>query len=146
MKNLEKYKEDLKRLLETGHELQLCMNWECNREQYVAALKKENPEEWEEIKKPLEKLPPFAEGYQIWYSEAKTLIRQLLPDRLDDFIGYYEKPKGRKDITCDPTIQLDAPFSFSPLVVRMNLQRSLYQIPENTTSWIRVRPTRGEKS
>ena len=37
--------------------------------------------------------------YQCWYSEAKTLIKQLLPDRLTDFVRYYEKPKPRKDIT-----------------------------------------------
>jgi hypothetical protein len=27
------------------------------------------------------------------------LIRQLLPDRFDDFVRHYEKPKSRKDIT-----------------------------------------------
>lgn len=27
------------------------------------------------------------------------MIRQLLPDRLDDFIRHYEKPKSRKEIT-----------------------------------------------
>ena len=36
---------------------------------------------------------------QPWYSEAKVLIRQLLPDRLSDFVRHYEKPKPRKDIT-----------------------------------------------
>ena len=99
MKNLEKYKEDLKRLLETGDALRFRMEWECKQERYEKALEKENPEIREEVRKMLEELPPFAEGYQAWYSEAKTLIRQLLPDRLDDFVGYYEKPKGRKDIS-----------------------------------------------
>ena len=28
-----------------------------------------------------------------------VLIKQLLPDRLSDFIGFYEKPKGRKSPT-----------------------------------------------
>ena len=44
-------------------------------------------------------LPSFKDEYQSWYSEAKALIRQLLPDRLSDFTRYYEKPKSRKDIT-----------------------------------------------
>ena len=44
-------------------------------------------------------MPNFSNEYETWYSEAKALIRQLLPDRLDDFIGHYEKPKTRKDIT-----------------------------------------------
>lgn len=43
-------------------------------------------------------MPDFSEKYEDWYSEAKTLIRQLLSVRLDDFVGYYEKPKGRKEI------------------------------------------------
>ncbi len=30
--------------------------------------------------------------------EAKTLISQLLPNRLDDFVRHYQKPKPRKDI------------------------------------------------
>ena len=43
-------------------------------------------------------MPDFYDGYEVWYSEAKELIRQLLPDRLDDFVGHYEKPKARKNI------------------------------------------------
>ncbi len=31
-------------------------------------------------------------------AEAKVLIKQLLPDRLDDFVRLYEKPKSRKKI------------------------------------------------
>ena len=53
----------------------------------------------EEAKKIRKLLPSFAETYQPWYSEAKALVRQLLPDRLSDFVSYYEKPKGRKNIT-----------------------------------------------
>jgi hypothetical protein len=37
----------------------------------------------------------------MWYSEARALIRQLLPDRLADFVRHYEKPKPRKDITAE---------------------------------------------
>src|SRR5262249_26010382 len=33
-----------------------------------------------------------------WYSEAKVLIKQLIPDRLDDFVRHYERPKSRKQI------------------------------------------------
>ena len=47
----------------------------------------------------LRTLPPLSEGYQAWYSEALILIKQLLKDRLPDFIRHYEKPKGRKEIT-----------------------------------------------
>jgi hypothetical protein len=44
-------------------------------------------------------LPRFRDKYQSWYSEAKVLIRQLLPDRLSDFVRLYEKPKPRKHIS-----------------------------------------------
>lgn len=98
MENLQRYKRDLRRLIETGGLLHRRMEWECNQEQYEKALEKEKPDIREEIRKTFEKLPPFTEAYQAWYSEAKILIRQLLPDRLDDFVGYYEKPKVRKDI------------------------------------------------
>jgi hypothetical protein len=40
----------------------------------------------------------FAEAYQSWYPKAKVLVKQLLPDRLPDFVRHYEKPKPRKDI------------------------------------------------
>ena len=47
----------------------------------------------------LKSFPKFNETYQSWYSEAKALIRQLLPDRVEDFARLYEKQKSRKEIT-----------------------------------------------
>src|SRR5258705_3501134 len=46
---------------------------------------------------PVSAMPTFTE-YQSWYSEARALIKQLLPDRLADFVRHYEKPKPRKTI------------------------------------------------
>lgn len=34
----------------------------------------------------LKGLLTFASYYQVWCSEAKALIRQLLPDRIEDFV------------------------------------------------------------
>jgi hypothetical protein len=53
----------------------------------------------DKAKEILASLPTFTDAYQPWYSEAKALIRQLLPDRLANFVRHYEKPKPRKDIT-----------------------------------------------
>ena len=53
----------------------------------------DKPKEW------IQELPSFKDEYQPWYSEAKALVRQLLPDRQSDFIRFYEKPKSRKVIT-----------------------------------------------
>ena len=34
-------------------------------------------------------------GYESWYSEAKILVQQVLPERLSDFVQYYEGPDPR---------------------------------------------------
>ena len=68
----------------------------CYPEQFESAVKKKIGAQ---AKKVIAALPPFATTYQRWYSEAKTLIKLLLPDRLADFVRHYEKPKPRKDIT-----------------------------------------------
>ena len=99
MNNLEQYKGDLNQLLETGKDLHFAMQFECYPEQFKRVAKK-NPE----VQAMFGNLPLFSEGYQAWYSEAKALVRQLLPDRLDDFSGYYEKydkTKMRKGITVE---------------------------------------------
>jgi hypothetical protein len=46
----------------------------------------------------VKKLPIFRNSYQDWYSEALVLLKQLLPDRILDFVKLYEKPKNRKSI------------------------------------------------
>jgi len=35
----------------------------------------------------------FKKQYEIWYSEAESLIKILLPGRHSDFISYYENKK-----------------------------------------------------
>ena len=51
--------------------------------------------------KHIKKLPDFNQKYQGWYSEALSLIKQILPDRLEDFKSYYEYPRARKSITVE---------------------------------------------
>ena len=52
----------------------------------------------EEGKKYVEKLPDFESKYQAWYSESLALVKQTLPDRLKDFVSYYEYPRVRKNL------------------------------------------------
>ena len=49
----------------------------------------------------IKKLPNFNEVYEAWYSESLAVIRQILPDRLQDFKDHFEVSKNRKvaDIT-----------------------------------------------
>lgn len=90
--NLEKFKKDLKKLVTKGEQLLIAMQYECFPERVAEALG-DKAEDY------IKNLPRFNDEYQIWYSEAKVLIKQLLPDRLSDFVRHYEKPKSRKEIT-----------------------------------------------
>jgi hypothetical protein len=96
MTNLGPYKKDLEALVKTGEQLEMSIQAECYREEFKAQIKKALGEKAKDL---LKALPGFAGAYQRWYSEAKTLIRQLLPDRLADFVRHYEKPNPRKEIT-----------------------------------------------
>jgi hypothetical protein len=89
--NLDRYKKDLESLSANGHALLQVMKGEC----FPGRFKKPGSKE------KLKALPAFRNSYQSWYSEAKVLVKQLLPDRLSDFVRHYEKPKSRKEITCD---------------------------------------------
>lgn len=93
--NLDRYKTDLDALLVKGEKLHLAIQKECFPEAFARQVAKGNPK----TKSFLKDLPAFTSSYQSWYSEALALVRQLLPDRLSDFISHYQKPKSRKDIT-----------------------------------------------
>jgi len=96
LSNLDRYKEDLDRLIAMGDRLHLAIQRENMPEEFEKNIKEILGNK---TKKFLKEIPSFANEYQIWYSEAKVLVKQLLPDRLSDFVRHYEKPKTRKDIT-----------------------------------------------
>lgn len=95
VKNIEKYKADLRRLVAQGTNLHAKLVFETIPSQ-AEAYKKSNPEEYKQIQK---LIPQFSGHYQQWYSEAYELIRQLLPSRLSDFEEYYKGKGARKEIT-----------------------------------------------
>jgi hypothetical protein len=90
--NLDRYRKDLDSLIAKGKQLHLAIKAEGVPEQFNKAY-------GDKAKDIIKALPSFPQAYQSWYSEAKVLVKQLLPDRLSDFVGHYEKPKTRKDIT-----------------------------------------------
>lgn len=95
--NLDRYKTDLKSLIDKGKNLQNAIQFEC----FPAAFEKQVKNAVKEPKlvaEFYERLPSFKKTYQAWYSEGLALIRQLLPDRLDDFTSHYQKPRNRKSI------------------------------------------------
>lgn len=98
MTNLEKYKKDLDSLITRGEQLYVGIQLECDPDRFKAEVGRRIEKRVKGV--PVSPLPTFTE-YQSWYSEARALIRQLLPDRLADFVRHYEKPKSRKDITAE---------------------------------------------
>lgn len=93
--NLEKYKNDLNELTRRGDYLYLAIAYENAREEFEKQYKKALKEKYEEF---IKKIPNFSNKYQQWYSEALVLLKQILPDRVDNFISFYEKPKVRKEV------------------------------------------------
>jgi hypothetical protein len=96
--NLDRYKNDLNALIDKGENLNLAMQAETLPEQFEKEIKKFGAEEKRAFREFIKDFS-FKETYQGWYSEAKALVKQILPDRFSDFASHYEKPKTRKDIT-----------------------------------------------
>jgi hypothetical protein len=91
MNNLQKYEKDLESLILRGSKLYNAMLFECHPEH----VRKQLGKKAEEF---IKDLPKFNDEYQNWYSESLAVIKLLLPDRTNDFIKLYEKPKNRKSI------------------------------------------------
>ncbi|WP_085465162.1 hypothetical protein [Mesorhizobium australicum] len=89
MAGFERYEKDIERLAKQGGKLVLAMQRMYTPE---SVAKSDLPEE------DFKSLPDFHSTYQQWYSEAFALVKQLIPEREEDFRGYYI-PKGvRKEI------------------------------------------------
>lgn len=78
-------KEKLRKLVNQGVRLQLAMH----KERGLLSAKQE-----EAIK---DFKLTFGEGYQAWYSESREVVRQVLPNRLDDFTSFYKSKEKRKN-------------------------------------------------
>jgi len=85
--NLERYNDDLQKLIKRGRELLVAVYLEVQPESKAKESKKN--------------LPDPRQEYQSWYSEAVAVIEQLIPHRLADFVGHYERPKNRKELSSD---------------------------------------------
>lgn len=96
--NISKYKKDFDKLVNLGNDLLNAMKYACYPIEFQKSINRILQDKTSDY---LKSLPDFKQQYQTWYSESKILIKQLLPDRLEDFIRYYEKPKTRKEISCE---------------------------------------------
>lgn len=95
--NIKRYEDDLKVLVAKASELELIM--------LAAFMEKDDAEAAllqagipEQAKKLIAGRSSFKNAYEGWYSESLSLLKQLLPDRVADFVDLYAVPKGRKEI------------------------------------------------
>jgi hypothetical protein len=94
--NLERYKKDLEKLITYGGTLLNSIQYECYPKKFKAQVKKLIDEK--SYSQMINNLPLFIEKYQDWYSESLSIIKLLLPERMNDFVKLYEKPRGRKKV------------------------------------------------
>ena len=91
LSNLEKYKKDLSALIEKGERLLDSIQKEYKSESNEADQNTADAKD----------LPSFRDEYQSWYSESLAAIKQLIPERKNDFIKHYEQPKNRGPINSE---------------------------------------------
>ena|SRR5450759_4285773 len=89
--NLEKYKAELETLIDNGASLFDALQYECLPKEFEEYYKKKLGDKYGKF---IEMLPRFSGDFQKWYSEAHAVVKQLIPDRLPDFVRLYEKPKN----------------------------------------------------
>jgi len=101
--NLQRYKDDLKRLVAQGELLLLALYNEFQEDVVVnngVAKKKLKEYLKERLQGERVNLPSFKNGYEKWYSEALEVIRQILPSRYEDFRRLYKDERRKdKDVT-----------------------------------------------
>jgi hypothetical protein len=90
--NLTKYQKDIDTLIERGAKLYDGLIYELRDDlgDTYKQIPKSRRAEMEKCE--------FKREYNSWYNESIALIKQLIPERLDDFQSYYKREK-RKEIT-----------------------------------------------
>ena len=96
--NLTRYETDLERLINEGVLLLTAMQYDLQKENVTKQIKESLRDKAEAY---IKALPDFNTKYQAWYSEAKSVIKQTLPDRLSDFVRHYERQQNRKMLQWD---------------------------------------------
>ena len=93
--NLEKFKKDFDQLVEDGRLLEQSFVVKAYGEEKMAEVWKVAKED---RSKTFGKLPKFNVAYEAWYSECIVLLKQILPDRLQDFKDHFEPARNRKEV------------------------------------------------
>ncbi|MFC6759590.1 hypothetical protein ACFQFQ_09000 [Sulfitobacter porphyrae] len=94
----DKFADELDTLIKDGEMLMMAMEYQCRPEHFRKVYSEAFKLDDDKLETLLKKLPNFDGDYQAWYSKSQALIKQVMPDRLADFISYFEVPKGRKTV------------------------------------------------
>ena len=92
-----KFEAQLDNLIDTGELLSAAIQYKFYKDRVTPLLEKRLGKDG--AQKYIDNLPDFREEYQSWYSESLLLVKQVLPDRVDDFSSYYAYSRARKEIT-----------------------------------------------
>jgi len=90
MKNLERHQSDLKALLETAKIMSIALAFRSP--EFAAKVEDKHKDLKEQVQGRFEK------DYQAWYTESCAFLKQILPERLDEFVSLYLSDKKRKDV------------------------------------------------
>ena len=85
--NLSKYKNDLERLIKKGDILYFSLIFDLG----LAGDKLKKTFNEKKVE-----LPKFKDEYENWYSESMQVIKQIIPDRIDDFVKLYKNEKRKQ--------------------------------------------------
>lgn len=94
MNNLERYKEDYKKLKELGKALRYGFMYEYRNHQRCKKFYNQLDDKMKEYAQK----HAFSTHYQAWYNESLRLIKQLMPERFEDFVSLYTVDKRRKTV------------------------------------------------
>jgi hypothetical protein len=97
--NVERFKNDLDHLIRDGVALEDAMSYEVAKDEVLRQAREAFQNDETQVEYWVNSLPDFKKHYEKWYSESLEVLRQLLPERVSNFISFYEKPKGRKEIS-----------------------------------------------
>lgn len=100
LNNISKYQKDIDRLISDSEELWMGLFYELKDEykDEYNSLSEEQKERFSQYS--------FTDKYNEWYNESLSVIKQLIPERYDDFVGYYKASK-RKALTYETYVISD---------------------------------------
>ena len=90
--SVKKYKDEVADLVRRGDILYYRMIYECDSDQF------EQSKSGKKLLKVVKDAGSVISSYQSWYSESLAVISHILPDRVEDFVGYYKPIRARKEI------------------------------------------------